>query len=84
MCVCVCVCVCVVVRHSGTTYAEPDMCFLYGNIVQCMLTVRAPERARARLKGRESRKEGEDEGTSRGIKPKPQDISDLEGKWGEL
>lgn len=34
-----------------------------------------------RRKRREREREGESEGISRGIKPKPQDISDLEGKW---
>lgn len=34
-----------------------------------------------RWKRRERQREGESEGISRGIKPKPQDISDLEGKW---
>lgn len=28
---CVCVCVCAVVSHTDTTYADPSMCFLYGN-----------------------------------------------------
>lgn len=43
--------------------------------------VRVPEWARARQKGRERQKEGGSEGISKGIKPKPQDISDLEGEW---
>lgn len=33
-----------------------------------------------RQKGRERQKEGESQGISKGIKPKPQDISDLEGE----
>lgn len=32
-------------------------------------------------KGRERQREGESKAISKGIRPKPQDISDLEGEW---
>lgn len=42
------------------------------------------ECAQARQKRRKRQREGESKSISKGIKPKPQDISDLEGEWVKL
>ncbi len=53
--------------------------YAYSKCVCVCVCVCLSERKRDRKEGRD-KKEGESKGISKGIKPKPQDISDLEGE----